>query len=70
MSIYRLAQPLLFAFDAERAHELGLKAIELAYRSGLNPLLASRPQPLPTRVFGIEFPNPVGLAAEIGRAHV
>ncbi|HWS26569.1 MAG TPA: quinone-dependent dihydroorotate dehydrogenase [Xanthomonadales bacterium] len=70
--MYRLAQPLLFAFDAERAHELGLKAIELAYRSGLNPLLASRPQPLPTRVFGIEFPNPVGLAAGLDKnaAHI
>ena len=72
MSIYRLAQPLLFALDAERAHELGLKAIELAYRSGLNPLLATRPQPLPTRVFGIDFPNPVGLAAGLDKnaAHI
>ncbi len=72
MSLYRLAQPLLFALDAERAHELGLKAIELAYRSGLNPLLATRPQPLPTRVFGIDFPNPVGLAAGLDKnaAHI
>ncbi|MBK9656474.1 MAG: quinone-dependent dihydroorotate dehydrogenase [Rhodanobacteraceae bacterium] len=70
--MYRLAQPLLFALDAERAHELGLKAIELAYRSGLNPLLATRPQPLPTRVFGIDFPNPVGLAAGLDKnaAHI
>jgi dihydroorotate dehydrogenase len=72
MSIYRLAQPLLFAFDAERAHDLGLKAIELAYRSGMNPLLATRPKPLPTRVFGIDFPNPVGLAAGLDKnaAHI
>jgi dihydroorotate dehydrogenase len=72
MSIYRLAQPLLFALDAERAHELGLKAIELAYRSGVNPLLATRPKPLPTRVFGIDFPNPVGLAAGLDKnaAHI
>lgn len=72
MSIYRLARPLLFALDAERAHELGLRAIELAYRIGLNPLLATRPQPLPTRVFGIDFPNPVGLAAGLDKnaAHI
>jgi dihydroorotate dehydrogenase len=72
MSIYRLAQPLLFALDAERAHELGLKAIDLAYRSGMNPLLATRPKPLPTRVFGIDFPNPVGLAAGLDKnaAHI
>ncbi len=72
MSIYRLAQPLLFAFEAERAHDLGLKSIELAYRSGMNPLLATRPKPLPTRVFGIDFPNPVGLAAGLDKnaAHI
>jgi dihydroorotate dehydrogenase len=62
-SLYGLTRPFLFALDAEKAHGLGLKAIEAAYRTGLNPLLATRPQPLPTRVFGIDFPNPVGLAA-------
>ncbi|MFO1494364.1 MAG: quinone-dependent dihydroorotate dehydrogenase [Lysobacterales bacterium] len=70
--MYGLARPLLFALDAERAHALGLRAIELAYRAGLNPLLAVRPQPLPTRVFGIDFPNPVGLAAGLDKnaAHI
>lgn len=62
-SLYALTRPFLFALDAEKAHGLGLKSIEAAYRTGLNPLLATRPQPLPTRVFGIDFPNPVGLAA-------
>lgn len=62
-SLYGLTRPFLFALDAEKAHGLGLKAIEAAYRTGLNPLLATRPAPLPTRVFGIDFPNPVGLAA-------
>lgn len=70
--MYGLARPLLFALDAERAHALGLRAIELAYRAGLNPLLAVRPQALPTRVFGIDFPNPVGLAAGLDKnaAHI
>jgi dihydroorotate dehydrogenase len=72
MSLYRWAQPLLFALDAERAHGLGLTAIEVAYRLGLNPLLAARPVPLPSRVFGIDFPNPVGLAAGLDKnaAHI
>jgi dihydroorotate dehydrogenase len=72
MSIYQLAKPLLFALDAERAHDLGLKAIETAYRLGLNPLMATRPKALPTRVFGIDFPNPVGLAAGLDKnaAHI
>ena len=58
--MYSLARPFLFGFDAERAHGLGLKAVELAYRTGLNPLVAQRPPALVTRAFGIDFPNPVG----------
>lgn len=70
--MYGLARPFLFGLDPERAHALGLSALEAAYRSGLNPLLASRPQRLPTKAFGLEFPNPVGLAAGLDKngAHV
>ena len=70
--MYSLARPFLFCLDAEKAHDLGLAALEAAYRTGLNPLLASRPAPLPTRVFGIDFPNPVGLAAGLDKnaAHI
>ncbi len=62
-TLYALARPLLFALDAERAHALGLRAIEAAYRTGTNPLMARRPAPLPTKLFGLNFDNPVGLAA-------
>ena len=70
--MYGLARPFLFAFDAERAHGLGLASMEAAYRSGLNPLLASAPKPLPTKAFGLTFQNPVGLAAGLDKngAHV
>jgi dihydroorotate dehydrogenase len=65
--MYSLARPFLFAFDAERAHALGLRAIEMAYRTGSNPLLARTIAPMPTRAFGLEFPNPVGLAAGLDK---
>jgi len=70
--MYSLARPFLFAFDAERAHGLGLASLEAAYRTRLSGLLAHRPQPLPTRALGLEFPNPVGLAAGLDKngAHV
>lgn len=70
--MYSLARPFLFCLDAERAHELSLTAIAAAYRTGLNPLLAARTSPLPTKVFGIDFPNPVGLAAGLDKngAHI
>jgi len=70
--MYGLARPFLFGMDPERAHALGLSALEGAYRCGLNPLLAARPNPLPTKVLGLVFPNPVGLAAGLDKngAHV
>ena len=70
--MYGLARPFLFALDAETAHGLGLKAIEAAYRTGTSPLLASKPVPLLTRAFGLEFANPMGLAAGLDKngAHV
>jgi dihydroorotate dehydrogenase len=70
--LYALARPFLFCLDAERAHDLGLAAIEAAYRTGLNPLLARNAAPLPTSAFGLTFVNPVGLAAGLDKngAHV
>jgi dihydroorotate dehydrogenase len=65
--MYSLARPFLFAFEAERAHGLGLHGLELAYRTGTTSLLARRPAPLPTPAFGLSFPNPVGLAAGLDK---
>jgi len=70
--MFSLARPLLFQLDAEKAHDLGLRSLELAYRTGMSPLLGRRPKPLPTKAFGLEFPNPVGCAAGLDKngAHV
>ena len=70
--MYRLARPFLFGLDAERGHSLGLKAIEMAYRTGTSPLLARTVAPMPTKVMGLTFPNPVGLAAGLDKngAHI
>jgi dihydroorotate dehydrogenase len=59
MSLYSLARPLIFRLDAERAHRLtiaGLKLMPSAKPPLSDPILA-------TRVAGIDFPNPIGLAA-------
>ncbi len=70
--MYDLARTLLFGLDAERAHGLGLLSLEAAYRTGTSPLLARPIAPLPTRVLGLAFPNPVGLAAGLDKngAHI
>jgi dihydroorotate dehydrogenase len=70
--MYGLARPFLFGLDAERAHAAALSALETAHRFGAGGLLAGSPRELPTRAFGLEFRNPVGLAAGMDKngAHV
>ncbi|MCD9028587.1 quinone-dependent dihydroorotate dehydrogenase [Luteimonas sp. BDR2-5] len=70
--MYGLVRPLLFRLDAERAHDVTLRALDLLQGAHLVPLLARRPAPLPTEAFGLRFPNPVGLAAGLDKngAHI
>jgi len=70
--MYGLARPFLFGMDAEAAHGAALSALEVAYRTGAGALLSRRLAPLPTRAFGLTFPNPVGLAAGLDKngAHI
>lgn len=65
--MYSLARPFLFGLDAERAHDLGLSALDRLQRLGLGRLAAARIAPMPTRAFGLQFPNPVGLAAGLDK---
>ncbi|AXI84264.1 quinone-dependent dihydroorotate dehydrogenase [Xylella taiwanensis] len=65
--MYSIFRPFLFACDAERAHDLSLRTLEIAYHSGALPLLARHPTPLPTTAFGLNFRNPVGLAAGLDK---
>ncbi|KJV27737.1 quinone-dependent dihydroorotate dehydrogenase [Luteibacter yeojuensis] len=65
--MYDLIRPLLFKLDAETAHGLTLYAADVAQRSGLSRLVNTPPADLPVEVFGIRFPNPVGLAAGLDK---
>lgn len=61
----RLVKPVLFSLSAETAHNLAignLRAIS-SLPSVLRQLERFRPPPNPKTVFGLTFPNPVGLAA-------
>lgn len=65
---YRLIRPFLFTLDAESAHLLSLKALRAAAGAPLGKRLLRRlfgvpSQDLHRRVAGLDFPNPVGLAA-------
>ena len=64
---YRAVRPLLFALEPETAHRLSLASLEYLYRAGLAPLAAAKAPALPVRAMGLEFPNPVGLAAGLDK---
>ena len=57
----RFVRPWLFSLDAETAHHLALRFLRSA--GNFSAFSAFRPPPKPTTVFGITFPNPLGLAA-------
>lgn len=67
MALYDILRPLLFSLEAESAHRLTLYGLGVAQRSGFAHRFATVPADLPVRAFGIEFPNPVGLAAGLDK---
>jgi dihydroorotate dehydrogenase len=67
---YSLLRPLLFRLDAERAHDITLALLDAAARVGLPPVRPAAASPL--RIMGLEFSNPIGLAAGLDKngAHI
>ena len=61
----RLVRPLLFALSPEAAHNVAIRNLRAAsnWPAALRQLERFRPPPKPTTVFGLTFPNPIGLAA-------
>ncbi|MEO8747432.1 MAG: quinone-dependent dihydroorotate dehydrogenase [Rhodanobacter sp.] len=67
MALYDTLRPLLFKLDPETAHRWSLYGLGVAQRSGFAHRIAVPPAELPVNVFGIDFPNPVGLAAGLDK---
>jgi dihydroorotate dehydrogenase len=72
LCVYPLIRPLLFTLDGETAHDLTLDLLRRAYSlPGIPALMRScyarRAPRLPLRVMGLDFPNPVGLAAGLDK---
>ncbi len=65
--MYTLIRPLLFALDAESAHHATLQSLKFAAATGLVSLCAPRADSAPRSVMGLQFPNPVGLAAGLDK---
>ena len=67
MNCYSLAKPFLFQIDAEKAHDLALKTLKFAEKTGVLSLYPKAPICAPREVIGLTFPNAVGLAAGLDK---
>lgn len=68
--MYRFFRPLLFQMDAERAHQVSLqtaKFVQAVAPSLLEPQYGFEDERLKQRLWGITFPNPIGLAAGVDK---
>ncbi|HLW35676.1 MAG TPA: quinone-dependent dihydroorotate dehydrogenase [Chthoniobacterales bacterium] len=65
----RIVRPLLFSIDPESAHHFTIACLRMA--SNIDPILRAlgrfRPAAKPTKLFGVDFPNPIGLAAGLDK---
>ncbi len=68
-TLYGLAKPILFSLDPETAHRLALGALKLSQPllPLFSPFLRKRDPKLARRLWGLDFPNPVGLAAGLDK---
>ena len=65
----RFVRPLLFSLDAEVAHHLTIALLRTASHVdlALRALEIFQPQTKPKVLFGVRFPNPIGLAAGLDK---
>lgn len=65
----RFVRPLLFSLDAETAHQFTISLLGSAahFKLALRALKSFQPPPKPKTVFGLKFPNPIGLAAGLDK---
>jgi len=65
----RLVRPLLFSLDAEAAHHFTIASLRRAsqFDPALRALKRFTPSPKLKTLFGLTFPNPIGLAAGLDK---
>jgi dihydroorotate dehydrogenase len=68
----RLVRPILFSLSPEAAHNLAIRNLRAisSWPSVLRQLKRFQPEPKPKTVFGLTFPNPIGLAAGFDKSGV
>jgi dihydroorotate dehydrogenase len=64
---YHLLKPLLFQLPPELAHQLSLRSLQTLTQLHLSPWLLPKAVNTPHQVWGLTFPNRVGLAAGLDK---
>ncbi len=64
---YPAIRKVLFQFDAETIHDMTIKGLKNTGKSPLNVFYKQNVKDKPITVMGINFPNPVGLAAGLDK---
>ncbi len=65
--MYPLLRPWLFRLEAERAHAATFALLDLAQSLGILRHVVPAVPSMPVRVMGLDFPNPIGLAAGLDK---
>ncbi|MFO8141866.1 MAG: quinone-dependent dihydroorotate dehydrogenase [Marinobacter sp.] len=65
--MYGALRNLLFRLPPEQAHNVTLGSLDIAQKMGILKAFSKHPEPCPVNVMGLEFPNPVGLAAGLDK---
>jgi dihydroorotate dehydrogenase len=65
----KFVRPLLFSIDPETAHRFTIESLRAASRVdlALRALKVFQPPEKPKKLFGLNFPNPIGLAAGLDK---
>jgi dihydroorotate dehydrogenase len=64
---YSAIRKVFFKFDAETIHEMTIKALKSTGTTPLRALYCQNVPSKPVKVMGIDFPNPIGLAAGLDK---
>ena len=67
LMLYKILRSLLFLLPAETSHNLGLAGLKLLHLLGLGKLMSGDIPAAPLTLLGLEFANPVGLAAGLDK---
>jgi len=68
INLYPLAKRALFALDPETAHDFSLQSLRAGETLSLLSAVTAKIPKKPVSCMGLEFPNPVGLAAGMDKA--